>query len=151
MEKITIQVRPEDLRYIAITCRCKHRSTAEVPEQLAKSFNAHICPNCGTMYRVTLREDGNVTGKDGRKWLVSRGPKVDDLASVSAENVMEAVNGMEQREKASCPIGDTEDANLCQSCKGSGHRGATVCGNCWGTGRKDGKFGDPVCDSSKVN
>lgn len=141
MERISIQVRPEDLRHVAITCRCKHRSTAEVPEQLAKSLNAHICPNCGTIYKIRLNENGNVTGTDGRKWSVSRGPSVEDVSTMDADNVMEALNASEQRQELA-----STDPHACPFCNGKGRLLGGRCGNCKGSGH----FDKPI-DKEKVN
>lgn len=131
MERINLRVRPEDLRYVAITCRCSNKSTAEIPEQMAKAFNAHICPSCGTMYRITLSVDGNVTGKDGRKWLVKRGPSVGDVASMDEANVAEALENLGQ-EKVSI------DHTDCHFCNGKGYLAAREfsCTHCKGTGKE---------------
>lgn len=140
MQKVNLHVRPEDIRYVAITCKCHSKSTAEIPEQLAKAFNAHICPSCGQMYRITLDPEGNVTGKDGRKWIVSRGPTVDDVASLDSNNVAEALENMVGKNPDSCP-----------DCKGLGRQSGTKCTTCFGTGRKDCQPSGEPTDKSQVN
>lgn len=137
MERINIRVKAEDLRRVAITCRCKVKSTAEIPEQIAKAFNAHICPSCGTMYRVTLSDKGNVTGIDGRKWLVQRGPSVENVASMNAENILDAMESLGNKEDA------TTDPTACNVCNGKGYIGAPEyrdpthnrCARCNGSGK----------------
>jgi hypothetical protein len=50
-------VRPDDIRRIKITCRCGEKSVAEVPQQLARMINAHICPKCNAVFGMQIQAD----------------------------------------------------------------------------------------------
>jgi len=49
---MAITVKPEDIRKIRISCRCGTKSIAEVPIQLSRMVNVHICPKCHRSFGI---------------------------------------------------------------------------------------------------
>lgn len=75
MQRVVVTYRPEDVRRIAVTCRCGHHSVFEIPIQVAYGLNLVSCDQCHrtfTIQKIDARWDIQATGRKMCDYSVTR-------------------------------------------------------------------------------
>lgn len=89
---VVMQVRPEDIRRIRISCGCGEQSIAEIPYQLAGATHIHCCPKCPLLYMITNRAG---------TWKYKRVPEemMSRMIAMKQEDIAKAFDDEEKPEK----------------------------------------------------